>query len=157
MYSNSPGSSSSPEWQLQVSVFQLSSAREITASNGESFWWLHPSAEKWKLSFSQFLLDMFSPPYPICQSTGFPETGFWKPTLMSAQVCGAHCSWACPYQRSYFLGSQTHSYLRKHGSSSFSVLCSAPGTFLSEAFKRKSAVTVAQKRQSLTSGLAIGE
>lgn len=93
----------------------------------------------------------------------------WGPMLMSKQVCGAHCYWVCLYQLSYFLGSQTHGYLRKHGSSSFSFLYSAPVTFLSEAFKKKKkknnththkknpAVTVAQKRQSLTSGLAIGE
>lgn len=33
MYSNSPVSSMSPERQLQVSVFQLGSAREMIASN----------------------------------------------------------------------------------------------------------------------------
>lgn len=151
----------SPKWQLQASVFQLGSAREIISSNGESFWWFYPSDEKWKQSFSQVPLDMLSPPYPACQSTWFSEAGFWSPMLMSKQVCGAHCYWACVYQLSYFLGSQTHGYLRKHGSSSFSFLYSAPVTFLSEAFKKKKkkkpAVTVAQKRQSLTSGLAIGE
>lgn len=61
------------------------------------------------------------------------------------------------YLLSCFLRSQTHSYLRKHRSLSFSFLYSAPLTFLSEAWKKKSAVTVAEGRQSLTSGLAIGE
>lgn len=95
---------------------------------------------------------------PVSQSTESAETVCWKPVWLCKQACSAHCGYrAWLYLLSYFLRSQTHSYLMKHWSFSFSPLYSAPLTFLSEAWKNKSAVTVAEGRQSLTSGLAIGE
>lgn len=47
-------------------------------------------------------------------------------------------------------------HLMRHGSSSFSFLFAAPLTFCQEP-EKICAVTVAEGRQSLTSGLAIGE
>lgn len=65
------------------------------------------------------------------------ETDFWKPMLMSKPVQGARCSWTCLYQLSYFLGSQTHSYLRNHGPSPFSSLFSSCNFPVRSSLKKK--------------------
>lgn len=74
---------------------------------------------------------------PVRQSTESAEAVCWKPMLLCKQACSAHCYRARLYLLSYFLRSQTHSYLMKHRSLSFSFLYSAPLTFLSEVWKKK--------------------
>lgn len=147
----------SPKWQLQASVFQLGSAREIISSTGESFWWFCPSDEKWKQSFSQVPLDMLSPPYPACQSTCFSEAGFWSPMLMSKQVCGAQLLLGMSLS-ALILSWVTNTRLSEETWVIFLLLSLFSScNFPVRSLKKKPTVTVAQKRQSLTSGLAIGE
>lgn len=132
--------------QLQFSVFQLSSAWELTASHRDSF--MMSATLSWKMKAKLQLGSFGNVP------SSFPYTSehmrFWdcflRPIFVGKQACSAHGYWTCLYQLSYFLGSQTHDYLMKHRSSSFSFLYPAPVTFLSEAFKKKSAVTVAERK-----------
>lgn len=94
---------------------------------------------------------------PVSQSIESAETVCWKPVLLCKQASSAHCYRAWLYLLLYFLRSQTHSYLMKHRSFSFSFLYSAPLTFLLEAWKKNLQLLLLRGRQSLTSGLAIGE
>lgn len=121
--------------QLQFPVFQLGKRTDCQPS--------------W------FVYDECNP--QLKNESKVPVRFFWECSLLFTLYIRAHaflrlfskahfCGQACLYQLSYFLGSQTHDYLMKHRSSSFSFLYPAPVTFLSEAFKKKSAVTVAERK-----------
>lgn len=113
---------------------------------------------KMKAKFAQILLESLLP-YALYVSMlcALGKSGSEKPMFIPNQDCRARCKCARLYQLSHWLGSLTHTqYLMRHWSSSFSFLFAAPVTFLSEP-EKICTVTVAEGRQSLTSGLAIGE
>lgn len=115
---------------------------------------------KMKAKFAQILLESL---LPLCPVYVHGAVLLGSPVLRSpcsflTKTAGpARCTCARLYQLSHWLGSLSHTqYLMRHWSSSFSFLFAAPVTFLSEP-EKICTVTVAEGRQSLTSGLAIGE